>query len=285
MYVITCSVDGKQYVGQTTCGAQERWKGHRSEARNGGGYLLSRAIRKHGVENFDLKVVGTASAQEGLDCLEGLWMERLRTRSPNGYNLREAGSKGKMAPETKEKLSKSHTGKKMPREGVEKSRLAQIGRKDSEETRRKKSLSSLGQIHTPETRAKIAASNRGKVATPEHREKNRVAHLRENWSPEGLEKCRQAGLNISDENREKLRQRRLGATASPDSKQKTSEGMRAAWGRGDFDLHKGRKASEETRRKMREAHKNRAPVSEETRQRIREAALARWRKQKEIAKG
>ena len=60
VYVVTCSINGKQYVGQTTQGAEKRWVTHCGDTKAGRGFLLSRAIRKYGLENFTMRVEATA---------------------------------------------------------------------------------------------------------------------------------------------------------------------------------------------------------------------------------
>jgi group I intron endonuclease len=301
IYLATCLVNQKQYVGQTVKIVTKRWAEYRVESKRSNRPFCN-AIAKYGWENFSWKVIDVGSNQEDLNAKEIFWIAKLGTLVSNGgYNLSEGGgSTSGVTPslETRAKMSKARLGKKLSeetrakmklackgrkpsRETIEKARLVCTGRKDSEETRLKKRVASTGRFHTPETKEKMRKAHLGKTQTPEHREKNRVVHLRENRSPEGIEKCRQAALNISDENREKLRQLRLGTKVLPETTQKIQAGMKKAWARGDFDnVHKGRKASEETRRKMSEARKGR-PISEEARKRLRDSVIARWKRYRE----
>ena len=48
VYLITNTVNGKVYVGQTINGLSKRWKGHKNDVRNGSQNPLHRAIRKYG---------------------------------------------------------------------------------------------------------------------------------------------------------------------------------------------------------------------------------------------
>lgn len=247
IYVATCRVNQKQYVGQTIVGVQARWAGHQVDAKRST-HAFGRAILKHGAGNFDLQVIDTASNQTDLDTKEVYWISHLDTRAPKGYNISIGGggtggvtpsseTKAKMrqahlgktmSAETREKMRAAKLGKPMPPEAVEKSRLGHLGKKMSDETKAKMSAASGGRRHTQETRDKISKALTGKKCSPEHVEKNRVAHLKENRSAEGIEKCRQAALNISPENREKLRQARLGKKQSPELVRKRMEGMARA---------------------------------------------------------
>ena len=247
VYVATCRVNQKQYVGQTIVGMQARWVGHQVDAKRSA-RPFGRAIIKYGAANFDLVVVDTAENQIDLDAREVLWISSLGTRVPKGYNLSIGGggtggitpspeTKAKMrlahlgktmSPETREKIRASKLGKPMPPESVEKSRLGHLGKKMSDEAKAKMSEASSGRRHTQETRDKIRKALHGRKCSPEHVEKNRVAHLKENMSPEGIAKCRQAALNISPENRERLRMARLGKKQSPELVKKRMEGMKRA---------------------------------------------------------
>lgn len=300
IYLATCLVNQKLYVGQTVKAPKKRWAEYRVEVRSSNRPFCN-AIKKYGWENFSWVVIDTAANIDELNLKEVDWISKLGTLVPNGYNLSAGGGNTTgvtHSPETRAKMSKSHLGKKMSEttkqrmrlakqgsrpsvEAIEKARLVTLGRKDSEETRLKKILSSTGRKHTPEARLKISASGQGRRHSPEHKEKNRVAHLRENWSPESLEKCRQAGLSISDERREALRVSRLGSKSLPETKRKASTGMKEAWARGDFDgVHKGREISEETRRKMSEAQKGRT-LTEESRKKLRDSVIKRWERYRE----
>jgi len=230
IYAITCLVNQKQYVGQTTVGVKTRWKWHRSDAQHPV-YPLGRAISKYGPEKFGVEVIDKALDQKELNVKEISWIAKLKTRSPNGYNLTDGGlghGGFTMPQEAREKIRAAKLGKPMPPEAVEKSRLGHLGKKMSDETRAKMSKASSGRRHTQETRDKIRKALTGRECSPEHIEKNRMAHLKENRSAEGIEKCRQAALNISPENREKLRLARLGKKQSPELVRKRMEGMARA---------------------------------------------------------
>lgn len=88
IYLITCIVTGKLYVGLTSKGVVSRWaKGHlKAAAKKGSSTVLSRAIRKYGKDHFTLKVIDTAGSFEGAKSKEIAWIAKLNTVAPNGLN-------------------------------------------------------------------------------------------------------------------------------------------------------------------------------------------------------
>ena len=93
IYLITCLVNGKYYVGQTVGTLKTRWSCHVSHAL---GYcnntILPRAIRKYGPENFKMEVLCECPDQDSLDKAEifFVWLLAANKRS-FGYNITEGG--------------------------------------------------------------------------------------------------------------------------------------------------------------------------------------------------
>ncbi len=107
IYLITNTVNRKQYVGQTISHNPLRYyRQHLSRARNGSGNLLiHRAIRKHGEDNFTFEVIWWANNQISLNISEDSFIQLFDTISPNGYNLRGGGARGKLSEVGKKNLS------------------------------------------------------------------------------------------------------------------------------------------------------------------------------------
>lgn len=110
VYVITNTINGKQYVGQTVHTLKERWANHCSN--NSGCTAIHNAILKYGKDSFKLSVLDTAKSQEELDEKERQWIYKLNTLSPYGYNLKSGGEHVVFTNEVREKLRKANTGKK-----------------------------------------------------------------------------------------------------------------------------------------------------------------------------
>lgn len=94
IYLITNTVTGHRYVGQTSRTVTARWKQHVSDALHKPNKmtLMGRAIRKYGAESFSVETIGQFT-----NCLgeaEKLFIAELNTFAPNGYNLTQGGDGG-----------------------------------------------------------------------------------------------------------------------------------------------------------------------------------------------
>jgi group I intron endonuclease len=116
VYLITNTCNSKLYVGISNS-PKHRWAVHKSDARLGHGHCLHRAMRKHGIGEFEMSVI-----EEGLTETEAIHKEiRLiglyNTRDARfGYNVLKGG---RILPRTKEhqdKISNGSRGKKRSEE-------------------------------------------------------------------------------------------------------------------------------------------------------------------------
>lgn len=97
IYCITNKVNGKKYIGQTRTSVKQRWKGHKSSVKQGK-TALYRAMRKYGIENFDITIIYAISdktisgIKETLNFLEKyfIWKEKTLC-TENGYNITRGG--------------------------------------------------------------------------------------------------------------------------------------------------------------------------------------------------
>lgn len=95
VYVITNLVNGKKYVGKSTRTVSERWKEHKSEARQcRKSWRLYEDMRAIGFENFSIEVLGECDYQERLNRMERRYIRELETLEPKGYNTRGEGGGG-----------------------------------------------------------------------------------------------------------------------------------------------------------------------------------------------
>ena len=185
IYLVTNSINGKQYVGQTI--TKENKLGH--------GRIIRSAYKLHGKDNFTYEKITTRiDNRNTLNYLERFWIKTLDTIVPNGYNIDTGGSEGnEWTDERRRKHSLSKKGKKIKRPLGSKSGMK--GKKYPEEGKRKLSEAlkgnkfALGFKHTDETKAKMSASqkeywaslpvhpNKGKKAGKKTIEKKRIAAL------------------------------------------------------------------------------------------------------------
>lgn len=191
------------------------------------------ALRKHGVESFEWTVVyQSTDGDRTLRVMEPHFI-RIFSGYSDGYNstLGGEGSLGYVpTEETKAKILTKVKGKKQgPRSDETRRRMseAQRGRRPTEEARRNM-REAVRPPMTEETRRKIAESSRGRRHSPETKEKMSLAKRGRRLTPEQRAACRERALvvhdNLTEEQRERMRKNR------------------------------GRRLSEETRRKMSESH-------------------------------
>ena len=100
IYVITNKTTNKQYVGQTNNSVEKRYKQHLNEAKTcvKGSRILNSALKKYGSDDFDLQVIeDNVFDQDILNNLERMYIEKLNTLCPHGYNIQIGGqSKGRI---------------------------------------------------------------------------------------------------------------------------------------------------------------------------------------------
>lgn len=111
IYKITNKINGKVYIGQTTRSVEQRWKEHKNLSKRKSQLYLHRSMRKYGIENFIVSVIGTASNYEILNKYEQKAIKKFKSLSPNGYNSVTGGLNFQVSDCTKLKFSQSHGGK------------------------------------------------------------------------------------------------------------------------------------------------------------------------------
>lgn len=169
IYLITCNISQKKYVGQTVLkNPFNRWTIHKSAARgNRTKQYLHKAIRKYGEENFSFEILCPVYSKSELDSMEISYITSLNTLSPLGYNTAIGGSghSGEYTPERRQKISATSKGRRWSEEQKTQSSQRRLAkhRHCSEETKRKISKANKGRggwHHTEETKQKLAASSK-----------------------------------------------------------------------------------------------------------------------------
>lgn len=127
IYKITNLINNKIYIGQTIQSLNSRISKHLS-AKDG--YRpLTKAIRKYGKDNFKIEIIDWANHQTELNYKEWLWIHRLNTIAPNGYNLKDGGRNGAISEKQKKAISLSNSKRLWTEEAKSKISLANKGRK------------------------------------------------------------------------------------------------------------------------------------------------------------
>jgi group I intron endonuclease len=188
VYLITNRINNKKYVGQhagkdlqkyferTVWMALHGYQGKR---------LLYRAIRKYGVENFAISPIVIVNNKWEMDLYETRLIESFDLRNPEkGYNLTKGGD-GTLGfypdDETRQKMSKSHFGKKMSEENrlkfIERNKGNKyaLGRKMTEEHFQKILATHLGAKRSEESRKRMSDAQKGKKQSEETKIKRAAA--------------------------------------------------------------------------------------------------------------
>jgi len=141
VYLVTNTLNGKQYVGQTIT----------KHSRKGHGHALADAYKKYGHKSFTYETVcGGVDKPLTLDFMEQFWINVMGSLAPNGYNLENGGRRYKTVshkpqlgiPHTEETKAKMSEGQKRYLAGIDVH--FNTGRKVSEETRAKMRAAKLG---------------------------------------------------------------------------------------------------------------------------------------------
>lgn len=140
IYRIHNSITGKDYIGQTIRSLEERTAEHIRKTNS----VISKAIRKYGIENFVIEEIDSASTIEELNEKEIYWISKYNSIVPNGYNQCIGGGNTcgfHHREESKKKMSisksKIYTGKNNPF----------YGKKHSDESKQKMSSQRKGLLH------------------------------------------------------------------------------------------------------------------------------------------
>ncbi len=248
VYKAINKINGKIYIGKTFGSLDRRLYMH-CRSKNG---IFSKALRKYGVQSFELAIIDTAGSNAVLSEKEIYWIAYYQCKVPGGYNLTDGGEgmRGHRPSEsTRKKMSESSKGKNMGE------RNGMFGKPSH---RRGISLSEI-------TKQKIRIKMSGENNPNFGRRK----------SEETKEKLRNAlkGRVFSQETIEKLKLSHQGIKRSQDTLDRFSKSMKLVWENPDYKLRRkekltgegnpfyGRKHSIETKKKIGDAFKGK-PWSE-----------------------
>lgn len=168
VYLITNNANGKQYVGITSRGADQRFYRHKWEARKSSRHskcsALHHAIMKYGEDNFSVRTIHVATTFEEMCGLEQHYIERFKTMSPHGYNLTTGGRYCKMSASVVAAMSARLKGKPMGdanREGLRRAWANEL-------TRERRCRLIKEAMNRPDVREQTGARQRGKLKSASH---------------------------------------------------------------------------------------------------------------------
>lgn len=256
IYKIINLVNNKIYIGKNL---------HNNPNYLGSGFLIKRAIKKYGKENFKKEIIEVCDKEKANE-REVYWIKKLNSTDLKiGYNITEGGTGGdnfsnnprkeEIRHEMKERFTGEKNpmfGKPWPEERKERVRLKLIGKKASEETKLKISISLKGENNRMFGVCGDKHHNFGKKLTLEQKEKLSEALL-EYWNNNIQRKKEISGENSitkRPEVKKKMSESRKGKTLSTGHKEKISKALR-----GRKEVNSGKHFSEESRKKNSEAQK------------------------------
>lgn len=143
IYLITNTINGKKYVGQTTRSVEERFKQHAFADS-----YIGNAIRAHGADMFVIAILKVCYSKEELDKWERHMIRSCDTKFPNGYNLTDGGeglSGWSHTEKSKAKIGLKHKGKNVLAETRTKLKAANMGKKQSNKTKSKRAMKNRGE--------------------------------------------------------------------------------------------------------------------------------------------
>ncbi len=204
IYEITNIKNNKMYIGSTSVGIKYTKQSHKSFSDRGHSRPLYDAMKKHGFYNFIYSIAGDFDSKEDAYKFKEAFILEFNTMNPEyGYNCTTGSlNKGyKMNKQTKEKISKSHTGKTMPESW-------KIWMKNQIKNNPNKYKSfKKGYKHTEEARAnmRLGQKNSDYVQTEEIKKRKSVT-MKKRWTePETIERMKNRVRSpITEETRKKM---------------------------------------------------------------------------------
>ena len=141
--MITNLLNNKVYVGQTN-NPLLRWSQHKSNAKyNRNQQVITRAMLKHGIDNFTFEVIASCRSQEDANKSEEIIITQYDSHNPDkGYNIDIGGNTSPRTPEVLQKISNSL------KQHYETNLHHMKGKNLSEEWKNNIALSSIGKTGT-----------------------------------------------------------------------------------------------------------------------------------------
>lgn len=173
IYKLTNKLNKQIYVGLTKKALSKRIAAHIGNPNS----YLGKALRKYGLDSFEVRVIDYADTYEVLQEKERYWIAKLNCKHPNGYNMTDGGD-GLINPtqEVRDRIAKkvkalgdnpdfTFEGRKHSEESK---RRISVSFKNTfasmpEEERQVKFCGQKGKHQSEEHKAKIGKANKGKL--------------------------------------------------------------------------------------------------------------------------
>lgn len=255
------SPTGKVYIGQSW-NIHKRWQDHKNPKKFN--TPISKSVLKHGASAHIFKIIYDLPidvTQETLTAYEQFFIDSYSSTGHYMLNIREAGCSGLHSESTKLKMSFKATGRKHTQESKDKMSLQRKGRPSPR----------AGYKMTPEEIAKMSERMKGMKHSEETKRKISVNHSKHNKGKHISESARakmiasKTGKKQPESQKNKVSIALKGKPKTDIHNKKVSEALkkyysthkRVAWNKGKSSWSKGIPHTEEHKRNISVAHKNR----------------------------
>jgi len=287
VYKITNLINGKIYIGKSN-DPLERWKVHIYNAKTGRGFIISKAIKKYGQENFLFEIIGEYSSEEEAYAAEMEFIKLFNTIE-NGYNILIGGKNGRSSmPQSLEHRRKISEGLKKFWKTYNKKRTSTI-LSDEMKLKCSKTHKKTGTVSNELKQTIIDTYNTGKFTKQQICEKFELPRDTINYI---LGKLVRHGILTEDEKRKHRSEARLGKKLSDEHKANISKGnigkkmseeskVKGSLSKlGEKNAMFGKTHSPETKTKMSEFQKNRKrrPLTEAEKENLRQKSTGKKNK-------
>lgn len=108
IYKLENKINNKVYIGQTIQKLNRRITDHVLKSKKvGKKTVFSAALKKYGIENFNITILDKATSKDELNSKEILWISKYNSVYPNGYNMDKGGNSRSWNELSRKKLSES----------------------------------------------------------------------------------------------------------------------------------------------------------------------------------
>lgn len=155
IYKIENKINGKVYIGQTVKSLNHRKNQHIKSAERGGIYMIQKAIRKYGADNFEWSIICETDSFSKLNVLEKFYIAAYK-KMTDVYNMTD-GRDGALG----RKMTES--GRKKIGEANSRRIVKESSRKKMSEKKKNKPTWNKGKKYSDEYKKKLSEIRKGEL--------------------------------------------------------------------------------------------------------------------------